>query len=72
MRERAELLQAQEAENKHREKEMEDYKRAREAWDRRRRGLESETTRLKDELKQSQEMLEEMETEHNVCIELGK
>ncbi|XP_010782769.1 calcium-binding and coiled-coil domain-containing protein 1 isoform X1 [Notothenia coriiceps] len=72
LRERAELLQAQEAENKHREKEVEDYKRAREAWDRRRRGLESETARLKDELKQSQGMLEEMETEHNEKLAFGE
>ncbi|XP_074500420.1 calcium-binding and coiled-coil domain-containing protein 1 isoform X1 [Sebastes fasciatus] len=61
LRERAELLQTQEAANRYREKEKEEYKRAREAWDRRRRGLESDIARLQEELKQSQEKMEEME-----------
>ncbi|XP_042347659.1 calcium-binding and coiled-coil domain-containing protein 1 isoform X2 [Plectropomus leopardus] len=60
LRERAELLQAQEVANRQREKEKEEYKRAREAWDRRRKGIESDLARLQEELKQSQEKIEEM------------
>ncbi|XP_034733834.1 calcium-binding and coiled-coil domain-containing protein 1 [Etheostoma cragini] len=63
LRERAELLQAQEAANKQREKEKEEYKRAREAWDRRRKGLESDIANLQEELKQSREKVNEMEME---------
>ncbi|XP_034393056.1 calcium-binding and coiled-coil domain-containing protein 1 [Cyclopterus lumpus] len=63
LRERAELLQAQEAANRQREKDQEQDKRAREAWDRRRRGLESDMARLQEELKQSREKIEEMEME---------
>ncbi|KAF1390477.1 hypothetical protein PFLUV_G00058480 [Perca fluviatilis] len=61
LRERAELLQAQEAANRQREKEKEEYKRAREAWDRRRKGLESDIANLQEEMKQSREKVEEME-----------
>ncbi|XP_028437644.1 calcium-binding and coiled-coil domain-containing protein 1 isoform X2 [Perca flavescens] len=61
LRERAELLQVQEAANRQREKEKEEYKRAREAWDRRRKGLESDIANLQEELKQSREKVEEME-----------
>ncbi|XP_054465658.1 calcium-binding and coiled-coil domain-containing protein 1 [Anoplopoma fimbria] len=60
LRERAELLQAQEVANRQREKDQEEYRRAREAWDRRRRGLESDIARLEEELKQSREKIEEM------------
>ncbi|XP_031701437.1 calcium-binding and coiled-coil domain-containing protein 1 isoform X2 [Anarrhichthys ocellatus] len=63
LRERAELLQAQEAANRQREKDQEEYKRAREAWDRRRRGQESDIARLQEELKQSREKIEDMEME---------
>lgn len=40
--------------------------RAREAWDRRRRGIESDVARLHEELKQSREKIEEMEMEQKV------
>ncbi|XP_026187666.1 calcium-binding and coiled-coil domain-containing protein 1 isoform X2 [Mastacembelus armatus] len=63
LRERAELLQVQEVTNRKREKEKQEYKRAREAWDRRRNELESDSARLKEELKQSQEKIEEMENQ---------
>lgn len=61
LRERAELLQTQEAANRQREKEKGEYKRAREAWDRQHRELEADIGRLQDELKQRQEKMEEME-----------
>lgn len=52
--------------NRQREKEKEEYKRAREAWDRRRKGLESDIANLQEELKQSREKVEEMEMEQKV------
>ncbi|XP_008286512.1 calcium-binding and coiled-coil domain-containing protein 1 [Stegastes partitus] len=61
LRERAELLHVQETANKQREKEKDEYKTAREAWNRRRRELENDIARLQDELKQSLEKIEEME-----------
>ncbi|XP_029291555.1 calcium-binding and coiled-coil domain-containing protein 1 isoform X1 [Cottoperca gobio] len=72
LRERAELLQALEAAKRQEEKEMEGYKRAREAWDRRRKGLESDISRLQDELKQSQEKVEEMEMEQKEEQAIGE
>lgn len=63
LRERAELLQAQEEANRQREKEKEEFKRAREAWDRRRKGIESDIARLQEELNQSQKKIKEMEME---------
>lgn len=63
LRERAELLQAQEVANRQRAKDQDEYKRAREAWDRRRRGQESDIARLQEELKQSREKIEDMEME---------
>ncbi|XP_056129690.1 calcium-binding and coiled-coil domain-containing protein 1 isoform X2 [Lampris incognitus] len=61
LQERAELLEAQEAESRQRESEREEYKRERKAWDKGRRQLESSISRLQEELKQSQEKMEEME-----------
>lgn len=61
LRERAELLQAQEAANRQRERERVDYKRAREAWDRQRKELDRDIAGLQEELKQSREQIEEME-----------
>ncbi|XP_049921325.1 calcium-binding and coiled-coil domain-containing protein 1 isoform X2 [Epinephelus moara] len=63
LRERAELLQALEAANRQREKEKEEYRRARDAWDRRRKEIESDITRLQGELKHSREKIYEMEME---------
>ncbi|XP_033486096.2 calcium-binding and coiled-coil domain-containing protein 1 isoform X2 [Epinephelus lanceolatus] len=63
LRERAELLQALEAANRQREKEKEEYRRARDAWDRRRKEIESDITRLQGELKHSREKIHEMEME---------
>lgn len=60
------MLQVQEAANRQREKEKVEYKRAREAWDRRRRELESDIARLQEELKQSGEKIEEMERKQKV------
>uniref|UniRef100_A0A667YK90 Calcium binding and coiled-coil domain 1a n=1 Tax=Myripristis murdjan TaxID=586833 RepID=A0A667YK90_9TELE len=61
LRERAELLQVQEAATRQREKEREEYKRAKEAWDRGRKELESSIARLQEKLKQSREETEELE-----------
>ncbi|KAL7398463.1 hypothetical protein ABVT39_010417 [Epinephelus coioides] len=63
LRERAELLQALEVANRQREKEKEEYRRARDAWDRRRKEIESDITRLQGELKHSREKIHEMEME---------
>lgn len=72
LRERAELLQVQEAANKQREKEKREYKRGREAWDRRCKELESDITRLQEELKQSQEKIEEIERKQKVVYKEGQ
>ncbi|XP_070695652.1 calcium-binding and coiled-coil domain-containing protein 1 [Pempheris klunzingeri] len=72
LRERAELLQLQEAANWQREKEKGEYKRAREAWDRRRKELESDIASLQEELKKSQEKIEEMETKRKEEQALGE
>lgn len=66
LRERAELLQVQEAANKQREKDKGEHKRAREVWEKRRKELESDFTRLQEELMQSQEKIEEMKREQKV------
>ncbi|CAM9327945.1 unnamed protein product, partial [Lampetra planeri] len=63
LRERAELLQIQEVTYRQREKEERDYKRAREAWDRGRRQLETDISLLQDELKQSQVKIKDLERE---------
>lgn len=72
LRERAELLQVQEAANRQREKEKVEYKRAREAWDRRHRELEGDIARLQEELKQSQEKIKELERKHEVLYRSRK
>ncbi|XP_034551097.1 calcium-binding and coiled-coil domain-containing protein 1 isoform X2 [Notolabrus celidotus] len=61
LRERAELLQVQEVANKQKEKEKEEYKRARETWYRQRRDLESDIVNLQEELWLSQEKIKGME-----------
>lgn len=70
LRERAELLQVQERTRKEREEEKEEYKRAREAWDRRHKGLERDITRLREDLKQSLEKIEEMERKQEVLKQM--
>uniref|UniRef100_A0A3P8RZN6 Calcium binding and coiled-coil domain 1a n=1 Tax=Amphiprion percula TaxID=161767 RepID=A0A3P8RZN6_AMPPE len=72
LRERAELLHVQEVANKQREKEKDEYKRAREAWDRRRRELENDIARLQDELQQSLEKIEKMERKQKEEQALGE
>ncbi|XP_029011366.1 calcium-binding and coiled-coil domain-containing protein 1 [Betta splendens] len=72
LRERAELLHVQEAANRQRAKEREEYKRASEAWDRQRKALEKNATRLQDELNLSQEKIREMEQVHKEEQALGK
>lgn len=72
LRERAELLQVQEATSRLREKEKVEYKRAREAWERRCRELERDISRLQHELRQSQEKMEEMERKQKVVYKGGK
>ncbi|XP_040008107.1 calcium-binding and coiled-coil domain-containing protein 1 [Xiphias gladius] len=72
LRERAELLQLQEATNRQREKEREEYKRAREAWDRQCKELENDIDRLHEELKQSQEKIKEIERKQKVEQALGE
>lgn len=66
LRERAELLQVQEAASRLKEKEKAEYKRVREAWERRCRELERDIGRLQHELRQSQEKMEEMERKQKV------
>lgn len=72
LRERAELLQLQKASKKQREKEEEEYKKVREAWDRQRRGLERDIARLQEELKRSLEKIEEMERQQKEEQALGE
>lgn len=62
----------QEAANKQQEKEKREYKRGREAWDRRCKELESDITRLQEELKQSQDKIEEMERKQKVVYRDGQ
>lgn len=57
----------QEAANRQRVKEKVEYRRAREACDRRCRELESDIAGLQEELKQSQEKMEEMERKQKVA-----
>ncbi|XP_041859036.1 calcium-binding and coiled-coil domain-containing protein 1 [Melanotaenia boesemani] len=71
LRERAELLQVQEASKKQREREKEEYKKAREASDRQRRGLERDISRLQEELKQSLEKIEGMKRQQKEERALG-
>ncbi|XP_024149212.1 calcium-binding and coiled-coil domain-containing protein 1 isoform X2 [Oryzias melastigma] len=61
LQERAELLQLQETTTKQREKEKIEFQRAKEAWDRQRRGLEREISRLQEDLRQSREKIVGME-----------
>uniref|UniRef100_A0A3P9KBH5 Calcium binding and coiled-coil domain 1a n=1 Tax=Oryzias latipes TaxID=8090 RepID=A0A3P9KBH5_ORYLA len=61
LQERAELLQLQERTTKQREKEKEEFWRAKEAWDRQWRGLERDISRLQEDLRQSRETIVEME-----------
>lgn len=49
-----------------------EYKRAREAWDRRRSELESEISRLQRELKHSFEQIKDMERKQEVMYQQGK
>lgn len=72
LRERADLLQVQEAANRQREKEKVEYKKAKEAWDRRRKELERDITRLQEQLEQSQEKIQEMERKHKEEQALGE
>lgn len=66
--ERAELLQLQEAATRLREKERAEFRRGREAWDRGCRELKSDISRLQEELRQSQERMEEMERTQKVTL----
>lgn len=72
LQERAELLQVQEAVNGQMAKDKDEYKRAREAWDRRHKELESDITRMQDELKQSREKIKEMEGMQKVVIDIDE
>ncbi|XP_041656074.1 calcium-binding and coiled-coil domain-containing protein 1 [Cheilinus undulatus] len=72
LRERAELLQVQEATNRQMEKDKEEYRRAREAWDRRRKELESNIIKLQEELQRSREKIEEMGRKHKEEQALGE
>ncbi|XP_028309300.1 calcium-binding and coiled-coil domain-containing protein 1 isoform X2 [Gouania willdenowi] len=61
LRERAEQLQLQEAIKYQRKKEKEEYRRAKEAWDRQQNELERSIIRIQLELRSSLEKMEEME-----------
>lgn len=69
LQERAELLQLQETTTKQREKEKIEFQRAKEAWDRQRRGLEREISRLQEDLRQSREKIVGMERKLEVVYE---
>ncbi|CAG6021450.1 unnamed protein product [Menidia menidia] len=71
LQERAELLLLQEAAKKQREKEKEEYKRAKVAWDRQRKGLELDIDRQREELKQSLEKIEDIERKQKEQQALG-
>lgn len=49
-----------------------EYKRAREAWDRRRSEVESDISRLQRELKHSFEQIKSMERKQEVMYQQGK
>ncbi|XP_068606099.1 calcium-binding and coiled-coil domain-containing protein 1 [Brachionichthys hirsutus] len=72
LQERAELLQMQEAANRQRQKEKLEYKKAREAWDRRAKQLESDIARLQDDQKQSREKIKMMERKQKEEQALGE
>ncbi|XP_029362969.1 calcium-binding and coiled-coil domain-containing protein 1 [Echeneis naucrates] len=72
LRERAELLQVQEAANRQREKEKEEYKRATEAWVRKQNNFESDIDWLHEELKQSREKIKEIERKQKEEEALGE
>ncbi|KAG7228322.1 hypothetical protein INR49_009186 [Caranx melampygus] len=72
LRERAELLQMQEVANRQKDKEKEEYKRAREAWDRQRKELESDIDRLQEALKLSREKIKEIERKQKEEQALGE
>ncbi|KAM4738428.1 calcium-binding and coiled-coil domain-containing protein 1 [Anableps anableps] len=71
LQEHAELLREQDVAKKLREKDREDYKREKQEWDRQRRGLEREVSRLKEELAQRHQKIEEMEMKHKDEQSLG-
>lgn len=60
----------QEAANRQREKERVDYRKAKEAWDRRAKQLERDIAGLQKDLKQSQKKIELMETKQKVTYRL--
>ncbi|XP_029995765.1 calcium-binding and coiled-coil domain-containing protein 1 isoform X2 [Sphaeramia orbicularis] len=72
LRERAELLQLQEAASRQREREKQEYKRAREAWERQRKELEIDIFRLREELKQTQEKMEDVQQKQKEEQALGE
>ncbi|XP_008317120.1 calcium-binding and coiled-coil domain-containing protein 1 [Cynoglossus semilaevis] len=59
LQERAELLQVQEVEQKHRRREREEHNKIKESWDRRRKELESDILLLQEELEHSLEKIKE-------------
>ncbi|XP_061630078.1 calcium-binding and coiled-coil domain-containing protein 1 isoform X2 [Phyllopteryx taeniolatus] len=72
LRERAELLQMQEAAREQKEKEREGFNRERVAWSRLRRDLDTDISRLQEELKRSQEKMEEVERKQKEDVALGE
>lgn len=69
LQKQAELLHKQEVAKRQKEEEREENKRAKEAWDRQRRGLELEIAWLKEELTQSQKTIEEIQRKQKVTDE---
>ncbi|XP_034446691.1 calcium-binding and coiled-coil domain-containing protein 1 isoform X2 [Hippoglossus hippoglossus] len=72
LRERAELLQVQEAANRQQEKEKDEHRRTRDNWDRRCAELEREISRLQKELRQSREQIKETERQQKEEQALGE
>ncbi|XP_072306015.1 calcium-binding and coiled-coil domain-containing protein 1 isoform X2 [Eucyclogobius newberryi] len=72
LQERSELLKLHEATNKLREREKEEYKRAKQCWDRRCNNYEMDMARLQTELEQAQDKMEKMKEMQTKETALGE
>lgn len=72
LRERLELLQLQEATNQLREREKEEYKKAKQYWGRRCSDFESEIAKLQREIEGAQDKMDEMKEQQKTEMALGK
>ncbi|XP_077369060.1 calcium-binding and coiled-coil domain-containing protein 1 [Festucalex cinctus] len=72
LREQAELLQMQKVANEEKEKEREDFNRERVAWSRLHKELNTDISRLHEELKRGEEKIVEMARHHMEELALGE